>query len=1135
MPDETSHFRVLDLPSAMAPAVQWKTKVEYFAQYRQLMGHCRMTKTFKVPDDDEWPEAMRQYTIGAAAHHFRTLALTHESECFEQLDELGFPWSLDPNHFRMPVFEAATTGVVPRFKKHTTSVLLEWLVQALQTYRIRYGHLDVPATFAVPLEDAWRPELANVALAYAPRVLRSHFYWLASNDAVCLRDLGLCTDRLTWPRALRLLSCFKNNVGGRSVPRDFCVPPDAAWPAEFRGFELGQQVWYLGIKYDVLPEDKRLAIDELQLVFDSPTTWARTVRGLCHHAHVHKATSVPDDFEVPRTSDWPSDLHGLHLGQLYQQLTHAMALRLLPPTTKVDVDAILAAGAVRTDVDLPPRGLLPLASQRHDRAALYAGMPLATRQAWMVVVEALETFLQLFGHIDVPVAFVVPTTASWPWPLASRGLELGAITDSLRTVALDPMQKASLDALGFELVTRHDATSSVTEAAANIESDDKQLYGLAIHRRVKKSAKVIQGYVIAADPQKWPEMLHGFKLGACSHSIRYQDRVLNDAFEAKLKTIGFTWPCNTPSARCVKRTTVMQGLTQRHAFHVHTVELATLVAALETYDSEVGPLGAMEDNFAVPHEDEAWPVGSGGIVLSRVLPALRYHWFELEPNAEKCLRKLGLFADIPPFNDFVKLVARFTRRDETTTIPFDYIVPSEPPRSSSPWRGAPLGELAWTLGLRKECWNKAQTRQLNKIKFEFNTPATWARVVRGLETYCSIVGSIDVPESYIVPHTPEWPDDLHGMRLGHCVKFLMAARYMLMLPGDTDNAVKALAAQVVCAPLQWKELVLKNAQVQCRPYTASAAALPNDGVDVGIHRRSSEPPASQPVSSLVSDPLDRSSVVQCDDDAAAIVNDNERIADGEGENDGVATWQTHDRENTSSGGDILARATRQPPMVGVPSIDDGDDVSLRCAVHASTARQDTSSRDDDADSGSMRALHLEAPQIDDDVDTGYAFDYDQVCDDVGDLPRHQIDVNAIDEARFARSPSICDVDAGRMGDIECPANGNEDNTGGDPGIALDASSNISHDAAQEFQERATATRETTRRPNTRFLRRKQLWDLVGDPALLRNVPRSTPLKRRVFVEPPPWWLTLPIPAVAGPPHALAELDDVDPEMTEAVV
>ncbi|EQC27767.1 hypothetical protein SDRG_14352 [Saprolegnia diclina VS20] len=306
----------------------------------------------------------------------------------------------------------------------------------------------------------------------------------------------------------------------------------------------------------------------------------------------------------------------------------------------------------------------------------------------------------------------------------------------------------------------------------------------------------------------WPTRLRGVRLVVFVQSLRYQPRPFDPMLEAQLKLIGFSWPRSVAMSRCVKRTT-------RGALVVETVPIATQVAALREYQRLVGDVLAMSEDFAVPLNNYAWPTGSSGIVLSYVLPSLRYHWFELRGQDETTVRALGLFTDVPPFDIFVQLAFRLSC-DGKTTVPLDFVVPIE---WSTPWSGAPLGELAWSLGVRMTQLEKNKSQQLAAIGFEFNTPATWAHIVDRLHMYHSLYGSMDVPEDFLVPQTASWPEDMHGMRLGHWVKLLVSARELYLLPAATTTAIDAIGTD---APMP--EAVSISVGVNAATPAISAAA-----------------------------------------------------------------------------------------------------------------------------------------------------------------------------------------------------------------------------------------------------------------------------------------------------------------------
>ncbi|EQC26984.1 hypothetical protein, variant [Saprolegnia diclina VS20] len=748
----------------------WVHRLEALCLYREAHGHMKVPQRYVVPTS--YPQHLHHLPLGHLVSSLRCQSIAYTPERVQRisdLDALGFLWRLSSKN--------ATYCVVHRpGKRAPMAQTVAWSeqIEALLVFRRLHGHANVPDGFIVPPQTPWPLRMHHVALDLALTSLRAHVYELPKTDADRLREAGFFADLPDFSTFIELLAIYRTEFGSSAVRIDFVVPPSGGpWINVWRGLALGDLAWSVGLRARALEATQHDDLQRVGFVFNVDATWANIVHGLEHFRSLYGPLAVPTSFVAPAT--WLSDLAGLRLGHYVERMHTAKRLRLLPPATASTFAALTQIPPVASSLWAPPRDA----------------------NARLEVLQQLRDIVRVVRDVYtvVPNDFVVPASGS-AWPADSDGVQLGVrLRWFWQHKQLSVPVCDEIRALGVRVANRSAITNKLPPTAPALKyrtwtAHDK-MRALGFYRHLHGSARV------------------PVRLAVFANNLRYYPRVLDDKLEVQLKLVGFSWPTSwVPSSRCVKRTT-------RGALVVGMVPIAAQVAALHTYQCLVGDVLAMPKDFAVPRNDAAWPTGSSDIVLSYVLPSLRYHWFELAPEDEATVRALGLFTDVPPFDVFVQLAFRLSC-DDKTTVPLDFVVPTE---WSASWHDAPLGELAWSLGVRMTQLEKNKSQQLAAIGFAFNTPATWAHIVDGLRTYHSLYGSMDVPEDFLVPQTASWPEDMHGMRLGHCVKFLVTARELYLLPAATTTAIDAIGAD---APMP--EAVSISVGVNAATPAISAAA-----------------------------------------------------------------------------------------------------------------------------------------------------------------------------------------------------------------------------------------------------------------------------------------------------------------------
>ena len=265
------------------------------------------------------------------------------------------------------------------------------------------------------------------------------------------------------------------------------------------------------------------------------------------------------------------------------------------------------------------------------------------------------------------------------------------------------------------------------------------------------------------DEQPWPNHLHGLKLGKrlemlLSSSLfftNYSDKV------KALEKLGFN-----PS---------LDSLVD---------EWTSLQEAFKTYKDLYGNL-RVPSKFVIPNE-EPWPPMTRKMKLGMKLSTIRTtgRFIKQFPERRAYLDSLGFEWSLREvqkekdvFDDMVLAMAsyrKFVDKSDSITIPPGFIVPSEDPWPQSTW-GLNLGNYAESLHKRDKNINLNEDREqkLNDIGFVIEDTARKAFskkrfdiVYTALLTYKELYGDLRVPQVFIVPSEPPWPEDSWELKLG---------------------------------------------------------------------------------------------------------------------------------------------------------------------------------------------------------------------------------------------------------------------------------------------------------------------------------------------------------------------------------
>jgi hypothetical protein len=243
------------------------------------------------------------------------------------------------------------------------------LTAALDGFRQRHGHANVPSKFVVPeLEersgDGPPPAPALPAPPDWPRITRGFALGAGVAELRRQRRRGRLSadlaDALTarhgfvwdaaewrWSCVLGALRAYKEAHGGDvAVPQAFVVPAHSPpWPQATWGLRLGSRVDNIrsqGAYVKHRPE-RRAELDALGFVWnDLERRWEEVRAALLAYKELHGDLEVPQDFTVPEEAPppWPQEARGLKLGSRVNRIRCEGLCVKGHPERRAELDAL---------------------------------------------------------------------------------------------------------------------------------------------------------------------------------------------------------------------------------------------------------------------------------------------------------------------------------------------------------------------------------------------------------------------------------------------------------------------------------------------------------------------------------------------------------------------------------------------------------------------------------------------------------------------------------------------------------------------------------------------------------------------------------------------------------------------------
>lgn len=294
---------------------------------------------------------------------------------------------------------------------------------------------------------------------------------------------------------------------------------------------------------------------------DDTREWKAVMAAFQMYKAAYGNLKIPQRFVVPNMKPWPKVAWGMRLGKVVQNIRSTGKYIQQNRERRRALENLGFIWQVR--------------AQKQPTAAASATLE--------QVYKALSVYADLHnGNINVPLAFVVPTTE--PWPESVKELPLGRQLVSFLPKALEEPEndewKLKFAQLGFPTTALSSSSSSATATStstwsSSFDNDDEPLgnandnnkwnvnssdisgqvmsandfrfqkvyAALEAYKRIHGDLLVPQPFVVPKKSPDWPPDTWGLRLGARVNAIRSQGTFVNKNPERKqlLDDMGFAW------------------------------------------------------------------------------------------------------------------------------------------------------------------------------------------------------------------------------------------------------------------------------------------------------------------------------------------------------------------------------------------------------------------------------------------------------------------------------------------------------------------------------------------------------------------------------------------------------------------
>ncbi|KAG9415273.1 hypothetical protein AC1031_008717 [Aphanomyces cochlioides] len=153
-----------------------------------------------------------------------------------------------------------------------------------------------------------------------------------------------------------------------------------------------------------------------------------------------------------------------------------------------------------------------------------------SQHQWSLIMEALETFKKMHGHVNVPREFEVQEDDP-EWPNHLWGMKLGTKVGSIRKVEskLTLEKRQELEKMNF--------IWDANELHRNLI-----LLAFKTYKEIYDNLYVPSKFVVPSDDPEWPPELAGMKLqGGDVNNLLNRRATTSDELKKGLEELGFEW------------------------------------------------------------------------------------------------------------------------------------------------------------------------------------------------------------------------------------------------------------------------------------------------------------------------------------------------------------------------------------------------------------------------------------------------------------------------------------------------------------------------------------------------------------------------------------------------------------------
>ncbi|OQS04350.1 hypothetical protein THRCLA_03401 [Thraustotheca clavata] len=394
---------------------------------------------------------------------------------------------------------------ISKRKRNEETRRFDTFVEAATVYhsicKANVSFTSFPKFFTIPNQTPWPTHLRGIKLNTAQ--VRTHYKngTLHPDTIASLQAINFVFDvnELKWELKLIALKTYKQLYGDLCIPQDFRIPSnDDKWPKDLWGMRLGLAVRSIRQKTEAT-SPRYAQLSELGFVWNVlELSWETKILALATYKSLFGNLLVAYSFKVPKKATWPKETWDLKLGHAVHNIRQNVLDML--PERKQQLDAL---GFVWDYLEL----------------------------SWEAKLTALRTYKELYGNLNVPYGFIVPShDDKGVWPKETWGMKLGHAVHNIRqnTKELSTSRKDQLNSIDFVW-------------SSSVLSIDIKLLALQVYYRLYGHLNVPTGFRVPKDDMKWPKKTWQLQLADIIDEIYRNKTQLTPKQKQTLESIEFSW------------------------------------------------------------------------------------------------------------------------------------------------------------------------------------------------------------------------------------------------------------------------------------------------------------------------------------------------------------------------------------------------------------------------------------------------------------------------------------------------------------------------------------------------------------------------------------------------------------------